>query len=127
MKGKFRVMTETSQSAGIDSKRTGSPFATGSAKPQPANVSGGPPVSMPPEPIGEGVWRETAAAGGFSAWILIAFGFAGWAWFPAGGAAISMLGLAMSVLGLSSRLTKASAVALTIHAGTLVACYFKSP
>jgi hypothetical protein len=126
MKGKFRVMTETSQSAGIDSIRTGSPFAIGSAASQPKKVSGVSPVIIPPEPIGEGVWRETAAAGGFSAWLLIAFGFAGWAWFPAGGAAISILGLAMSVLGLSSRLVSASAVALAIHAGITVACYLES-
>lgn len=104
---------------------TGSPFAVGSATPGPGNNAAIWQSPASPEPIGEGVWLETVAAAGFSAWMLLAFGFVGWCWFPAGGVAISLLGISMSLLGLTSRLFKFSIVALALHVVALVACYAK--
>lgn len=116
-------MTESLQSQETEPVRTGSPFASGSAT---AQQESAPPPFRLPEPIGEGVWRETAAAAGYSTWVLIPFAIAGWIWFPAGGVAITLLGVAMSVMGLSSRLVKPSLIAFAIHAILLVSCYTQS-
>jgi hypothetical protein len=118
-----RVMTESLHPQEIEPLRPGSPFALGSATAPPTPAS--PPLRLP-EPIGEGVWRETAAAAGYSTWMLVPFGIVGWSWFPAGGVAIALLGIVMSVMGMSSRLVKPSILAFAIHAILLVFCYTQS-
>ncbi len=105
--------------------RKGSPFAAGSATPGPHAVRLWRAVAVDQESLGEGVWRETATAATFAAWMLIAFVSVGWAWFPAGGIAIAMLGIAVSLLGLSSRRVKLAIAALAVHAAMLCGCYFK--
>lgn len=111
-----------SASAGV---RAGSPFAAGSFGPGPELLRG--PRSLPAEPegIGEGVYRETAAAAAFAAWMLLAFATAGYVWHPAGGIATSLLGCAMGLMGLSSRHVKPSAAAAAAHLAILSACYLK--
>jgi hypothetical protein len=120
--------------------RKGSPFAPGTAKPMGHVATGrwmtggaatgrtmlGRRLVSDQESIGEGVWRETAASAAFASLMLIAFGVGGWFYFPAGGVAIATLGLAMSLLALSSRHTKLAGISLIAHTIALVACYFKT-
>jgi hypothetical protein len=106
--------------------RKGSPFADGSARPGPLVGRQWRAATIERESIGEGVWRETATAATFAAWMLLGFVAVGWAWFPVGGIAIALLGIAMSLMGLSSRHVKLAIAAMTIHAAMLCGCYFNS-
>jgi hypothetical protein len=57
--------------------------------------------------------------------MLVGFATAGWLWFPSGGCVIALLGLAMSLLGFSSRYHKLSGIGLLIHGVILAGCYFR--
>ncbi len=95
--------------------RMGSPFAEGTAV---ALV-----IPRRHESLGEGVWRETAAAASLAAVLLLAFLLACWFWFPGGGISIASLGIAMSLMGLISRHSTRSLITLLLHGGGLLACW----
>lgn len=128
-------------SPGTEHVRIGSPFAAGSAAPGCAGSAvtgsagsattdltaegGALPLRAQPEPMGEGVYRETATAAAYAAWMLLLFAIAGYVWFPVGGIAITLLGGTMGVMGLSSRCVKRSAVAAIGHGVILLSCYLR--
>lgn len=124
------AVADAFDAAALAGARKGSPFAPGTAKPMGQAATGraslGRRLAVDQESMGEGVWRETAASAAFASMMLIAFTVGGWFYFPAGGVAIATLGLAMSLLGMSSRHTKLASVSLVAHTVALVACYFKA-
>ena len=106
--------------------RKGSPFAAGSAIAQPGSGRWVNSQTVVAESIGQGVWQETATAALFASWLLIGFASAAWMWFPAGGMAITLLGMTMSLLGFSSNYKKLSTVGLVTHGVILTSCYFQT-
>jgi hypothetical protein len=113
--------------------RIGSPFADqpspsdgdNAAERGPAAVAGD-AVVWAVEPLGEGVWRQTAASAAFSAAMLVGFATLCWLFFPVGGIAITALGFVVSMIGLSSRWTKLSTAAMILHGGLFMACYLRA-
>ena len=106
--------------------RKGSPFAAGSAIAQPGSVRWVNSQTVVAESIGQGVWQETATSAVFASWLLLGFAIAAWMWFPAGGMAITLLGMTMSLLGFSSNYKKLSTVGLVTHGVILTSCYFQT-
>ena len=106
--------------------RKGSPFAAGSAIAQPGSgrwVNSQPVVA---ESMGQGVWQETATSAVVASWLLLGFAIAAWMWFPAGGVAITLLGMTMCLLGFSSHYKKLSTMGLVTHGVILTSCYFQT-
>jgi len=124
------AMPSTIAIAGVRSTdqgiRSGSPFAFGSSVPNAQVVRSAATLNGQAETIGEGVWRETAAAAAYSSAMLTVFATMCWAWFPMGGIAIAMLGIGMALLGLSSRQIAMSTATLIFHVVALCGCYIGS-
>lgn len=97
--------------------RVGSPFAAEPLVPE----------SMRPEPEspGGGVWDQTAAAAATAALILLGFALGCWAYFPAGGLAVTGLGAVVALLGLSSGRGRLAAAALALHGVLFFTCYLR--
>lgn len=97
--------------------RVGSPFA---AEPLACK-----PLRPEPESPGGGVWEQTAAAAATAALILLGFALGCWAYFPAGGLAVTGLGAVVALLGLSSGRGRLAAAALALHGLLFFACYLR--
>lgn len=119
----MNIETGSSNVGELTAFRKGSPFAPGTAKPAEVVDSAFQRWVPHQETIGEDVWRETAASASFSSLMLIAFAFLATFYFPAGGLAIGMLGLAMALLGLSSRYKRLSVGCLVGHGVLLGVSY----
>lgn len=81
---------------------------------------------LEPETIGDGVWGQTAESAVFASMMLSGFAAACWLFFPPGGIAVALLGLAVSVLAMASTRTKLTGLFLTLHGILFILCYLKS-
>lgn len=79
-----------------------------------------------PESLGDGVWGQTCESAVLASLLLTPFGLIGFTLFPAGGAAIAALGLAVSLLALASVRVKLTRFLLAIHSVLFVLCYLQS-
>ncbi|XZE53146.1 hypothetical protein SH139x_004868 [Planctomycetaceae bacterium SH139] len=122
-----RVINPSTAQAGI---RYGSPFAV---DPQPGHHYDGQgiaaatvvPESGAAAAFEAGVANETAAGGVIAATVILPLaGIALWL-FPLGGMIISGLGVALSVIGLTTRRQRWSTGVLVIHICVFVAAYFR--
>lgn len=97
--------------------RVGSPFASEPVVPAPWGPQG--------ESPGGGVWGQTAAAAASAALVLLGFALGCWAYFPAGGLAVTALGAVVALLGLSSGRGRLAAAALALHGLLFFSCYLQ--
>jgi len=77
------------------------------------------------EELGHGVWGQTAASAVLASGLLTLFAVLCWQYFPGGGLAVTGLGFAVSVLGLSSNRRRLATALLATHTGLFVACYLR--
>jgi hypothetical protein len=88
--------------------------------------SNGAETSIGPETLGDGVWGQTAESAVFASIMLSGFAVACWLFFPPGGIAVALLGVAVSLLALGSTRTRLTGLFLAIHGVLFILCYLKT-
>lgn len=107
--------------------RVGSPFAPEPSSVDETNRSAQRESVQPdPEKLGEGTWEQTAVAATASSILLIGFAIAALGYFAAGGVAITILGMAMSLWGSTYHRSKWTITLFGMHGLLCAACYLRS-
>ena len=119
----LRVDSRVTDSLETHSIREGSPFAEGSV----LDVSGAPVLQTTHGAFAEqGPMQYTAVGSLISCLVVLAFAIPAAFWFPAGGVAITILGLGLAIFGIQSGRVKESIVLVAAQLVLFLYCIVAS-